>query len=154
MKKYIYTLALLLSLGAQAKSGLNRVVDVANDDKVMVAAIKKAQTTLPTFLALHDHPPEGALDFKLKVNIDGEHMWVMPFEQTNDGFSGTLANTPEKIMGLELGDTIEFTQDMISDWGYSINGEQKGSYTVCALTTKMSKSELRELKQLGFRCAH
>ncbi|MDG4896381.1 DUF2314 domain-containing protein [Mesorhizobium sp. WSM4976] len=152
-------LCLLLALAplpARAE-GDDKAMMIASDDAEMATAIEKARSSLDEFLALADAPPPGTDRFKLKVMIaDGnatEHFWVIPFKRTETGFVGILANQPEIVQNVVLGQNIEFTRDDISDWGYTRNGRQVGSFTVCVMLKKMSKEEAEYMRtQHGFDC--
>ncbi|MDX8457737.1 YegJ family protein [Mesorhizobium humile] len=120
----------LAPLHAWAQSD-DKAMMIASDDAEMAAAIEKARSGLDEFLALSDAPLPGTDKFKLKVMIvDGnatEHFWVIPFKRTDTGLVGILANEPEIVRNVVLGQNIEFTRDDISDWGYTKNGHQVGS---------------------------
>ncbi|WP_434723692.1 YegJ family protein [Mesorhizobium sp. RIZ17] len=152
-------LCLLLALApldAWAQSD-DKAMMIVSDDAEMAAAIEKARSGLDEFLALSDAPLPGTDKFKLKVMIvDGnatEHFWVIPFKRTDTGLVGILANEPEIVRNVVLGQNIEFTRDDISDWGYTKNGHQVGSFTVCVMLKKMSKEEADNLRSAyGFDC--
>lgn len=151
--------AALLSLPASAegKRDENEIVLVENDDADMAAAIRQARAKLDEFLAIAANPPAGAADFKLKVMIrdgeDTEHFWVMPFRPAGKGFKGTLANEPQVVSNVEAGEEIEFSRAQISDWGYTKDGRQVGSYTVCVLFKKMPPEQADYYrKNHGFDC--
>ncbi|MDX8456141.1 DUF2314 domain-containing protein [Mesorhizobium sp. VK9D] len=152
-------LCLLLAfipLHARAQND-DKAMMIASDDADMAAAIAKARSGLDGFLALSDAPPPGTDRFKLKVMVvDGnttEHFWVIPFRRTDTGFVGILANEPEIVRNVVLGQNIEFTRDDISDWGYTKNGHQVGSFTVCVMFKKMSKEEADYMRSAyGFDC--
>ncbi|UCI28378.1 YegJ family protein [Mesorhizobium sp. B2-8-5] len=146
----------LVPLHAWAE-GDDKAMMIASDDAEMAAAIARARSSLDEFLNLSDAPPPGTDRFKLKVMIvDGnatEHFWVIPFKRTANGFVGILANEPEIVRNVVLGQNIEFTRDDISDWGYTRNGRQVGSFTVCVMLKKMSKEEAEYMRaQYGFDC--
>lgn len=156
-------LCLLLALvplhvrAQDADQGDDKTVMVAPDDADMAAAIAKARSSLDDFLALSDAPPPGTDKFKLKVMVvDGnvtEHFWVIPFKRTATGFVGILANEPELVRNVVFGQNIEFTRDDISDWGYTRDGHQVGSFTVCVMFKQMSKEEADYMRaQYGFDC--
>lgn len=156
-------LSLMLALApmpgwAQATAqGDDKVVNVARDDPDMAAAIAQARAGLDQFLALSDAPPAGTADYKLKVEVkDGdtsEHFWIIPFHKTASGFAGTLANEPQAVHNVVAGQELEFTRDDISDWGYTKNGRQVGSFTVCVLFKTMSKEEVAYYREnYGFDC--
>ena len=51
------------------------------------------------------------------------------------------------------GQELEFTRDEISDWGYTKNGRQVGSFTVCVLFKTISKEEADYYREnYGFDC--
>jgi len=146
----------LIPLHARAQSD-DKAMMIASDDAEMAAAIAKARSSLDEFLALSDAPPPGTDKFKLKVMIaDGnatEHFWVIPFRRTSTGFVGILANEPEVVDNVVLGQNIEFTRDDISDWGYTRNGHQVGSFTVCVMFKRMSKEEADTMhEESGYDC--
>jgi uncharacterized protein YegJ (DUF2314 family) len=143
-------------LPARAQSD-DKVVSVAGDDPDMVAAIKQAREGLDAFLALSKAPPKGTEGYKLKVMVrDGskvEHFWVTPFHTTKNGFEGILANNPETVTNVTAGQNLKFTRKDISDWGYTRNDRQVGSYTVCVLFKKMTKEEADFYRNnYGFDC--
>lgn len=164
MKFVIHTaLSLVLAFapvaaGAQSSNqGGDKVVSVAGDDPDMAAAIAQARASLDEFLTLSEAPPPGTADFKLKVEItDGdatEHFWITPFHQTATGFAGILANEPQSVHNVVAGQDIEFTRDDISDWGYTRDGHQVGSFTVCVLFKQMSKEDVDYYRDnYGFDC--
>ena len=138
----------------------DQVVNVSKGNAEMNAAISQARATLDEFLALNARPPKGAEDFRLKVGFtdpanttNTEYMWVMRFQQTGGKFQGTLTDNPEYVENVENGDTVHFTRADIVDWGYTIQGKQKGSYTVCAMFKHMSAKEVKMYREHhGFEC--
>ncbi|AYN27014.1 DUF2314 domain-containing protein [Buttiauxella sp. 3AFRM03] len=155
----IFLLFLLAVVGTTAVAQQrddNEIVLVESDDPEMVAAIRTAREGLDTFLKLASAPAANTSEYRLKVMVrdgeDTEHFWVMPFQQTATGFSGTLANDPEVITNVEGGQEIQFSRDDISDWGYERGGRQVGSYTVCALFKNMSAEQVDYYRKYGFDC--
>lgn len=144
--------------GAQATDpDDDKTVIFTPGDPEMAAATAKALASLDEFLALSEAPPSGTDRFKLKVKVrEGsvtEHFWVIPFRRTDAGFAGLLANQPEKVHNVVLGQNIEFTRGDISDWGYTRDGRQVGSFTVCVMFKKMSKEEADYMRdKYGFDC--
>lgn len=135
----------------------SEVVLVERDDAGMAAAIAQARAKLDEFLAVAANPPAGTSDFKLKVAVrdgaDTEHFWVTPFRVAGKGFKGTLANEPQLVSNVEAGEEIEFSRADVSDWGYTRNGRQVGSYTVCVLFEQMPKAQAEYYrKNHGFDC--
>ncbi|AMX94421.1 DUF2314 domain-containing protein [Mesorhizobium sp. M7A.F.Ca.US.014.04.1.1] len=164
MKLAVWTaMSLMLALapglaGAQATDpGDDKTIIFTPGDPEMAAATAQALASLDDFLALSEAPPADTERFKLKVKVrDGnvtEHFWVIPFRRTETGFVGMLANQPEEVHNVVLGQNIEFTRDDISDWGYTRGGRQVGSFTVCVMFNKMSKEEADYMRdKYGFEC--
>ncbi|ESX90687.1 MULTISPECIES: DUF2314 domain-containing protein [unclassified Mesorhizobium] len=164
MKHAVRTvLSLVLALapipaGAQdSGQGGDKVVGVARDDPDMAAAIAQARASLDEFLSLSDAPPAGTTSYKLKVEVrDGdasEHFWIIPFHKTATGFAGTLANEPQAVHNVVAGQELEFNRDDISDWGYTKNGRQVGSFTVCVMFKTMAQEDVEYYRQnYGFAC--
>ncbi|WP_137934865.1 YegJ family protein [Mesorhizobium comanense] len=144
--------------GAQgADPGDDKTVIFAPGDPEMTAATAHALAGLDEFLALAEAPPSGTDRFKLKVKVrDGhvtEHFWVIPFRRTKTGFVGILANQPEEVRNVVLGQNIEFSREDISDWGYTRDGRQVGSFTVCVMFQRISKEEADHMRdKYGFDC--
>lgn len=135
----------------------DQTVMVSTDDAEMARAISTARKSLDDFLKLAGHPPQGASGFKLKVQLrDGdqsEHMWITPFRQEHDGFTGVVANDPDLIKNVSNGQRISFGRSEISDWGYVQDGKQKGSFTVCVVLKHLPKAEAQRYRQdYGFEC--
>ncbi|MGP1629656.1 MAG: YegJ family protein [Giesbergeria sp.] len=154
---------LTFSLQTQAQSQgqgakiQDKAYTISSEDAEMEEAIGKARTTLDSFLKIRANPPRGAEDFKIKVKFtDGdntEHIWVTPFQVTKAGFTGTLAGEPDYVADLENGQEVTFTRADISDWGYVLNGKQKGSYTVCVMFKHMPAADAnRYRRDHGFEC--
>jgi uncharacterized protein YegJ (DUF2314 family) len=150
-------LLLCLSVAAWADPVSDQTVRVKSENQEMNAAIDAAQATLDDFLKLSAHPPAGASGFKLKVKVTDGHgtevMWVMPFHQTDSGFVGTLADEPEVVTSIKNGQEFAFARSQIADWGYALNGKQKGSFTVCVLFKHMPAAEVQNYRDhYGFEC--
>jgi uncharacterized protein YegJ (DUF2314 family) len=133
------------------------LLTVGPDEPEMAAAIEQARASLDQFLTLSEAPPPGTAKFKLKVVIEdgnaAEHFWVIPFHRTATGFAGTLANEPQAVHNVVNGQDIEFTRDDISDWGYTRDGRQVGSFTVCVMLKKMPEEDAEYLRNnYGFDC--
>lgn len=152
-------LAVILSLLLAASAGAveDQTVRVKRDDTEMQAAIRQAQASLDAFLALKESPPKGASNFKLKVVIhDGDRqevMWVKPFKQTETGFVGILNDQPEYVTNVRSGQRLTFTRADVADWGYTLDGKQKGSFTVCVIFKHMPPADVQKYRDdYGFEC--
>lgn len=141
----------------QAPRDENEVVYVGTKDPDMVDAIRRARASLDDFLRIASNPPPNTTGYKLKVVVrdgsDVEHFWVVPFNQTQEGFTGVLANEPRSVRNVRGGQTISFSRAEISDWGYIKDGRQVGSFTVCVLFKKMPREQADYYrKNHGFDC--
>ena len=126
-------------------------------DPEMLRAIGQARASLDQFLALAENPEPGMSVFKVKVVIrDGEDIeffWVTPFQRAENGFEGVLANSPDIVRSVRLGETIRFTRDDVTDWGYVRNGRQVGSFTSCVLFKYLQPQLVDYLRRTnGFDC--
>jgi uncharacterized protein YegJ (DUF2314 family) len=157
MKSLLSAALLCLSVAAFADPVADKTVRMTTEDAEMNAAIQTAQASLDSFLILSAKPPNGTSGFKLKVKVTDRHgtevMWVTPFQQTATGFSGTLADTPERVTSVRNGQQFTFTRSQIADWGYTLRGKQRGSFTVCVLFKHMPAAEVQKYRDdYGFEC--
>ena len=115
-------------------------VNYSESDAQMLAAIADARSTLPLFLAnALDADGNSIVGAAIKVELptvagsdtESEHIWVTPFTRLPDGsLAGLLANEPVNLGALQVGDRVDFTEDMISDWHLDApSGRYWGSYT-------------------------
>jgi uncharacterized protein YegJ (DUF2314 family) len=158
MKTGMILLMLILSSHVFAEGKIDdQVRNVSEQDAAMNAAILKARNTLHEFFLVANNPPEGASGFKLKAMMSddsgAEHLWFSPFKEIDGGFAGLLVNEPSVIKSMTYGEVYAFRESQITDWGYVLNGEQIGSYTVCVLFKSMEKDIVEQYKQdHGFVC--
>lgn len=160
MKSFILAAVLLASFGvgvAEAQTnktvierdGEPGIVNYESNDSAMNAAIEVARSKLPYFWERMADPKRYERGFTLKVEfpvssrdgVTGEHIWVDEIEATADGFAGVLANEPNWMKGKRLGDAVTFTQDMISDWGFSSRGKMIGFYTLRVMLPEMPEAD-------------
>lgn len=160
MKSFILAAVLLAGFGvgvAEAQTnktvierdGEPGIVNYESDDSAMNAAIELARSKLPYFWERKADPKRYERGFTLKVEfpvssrdgVTGEHIWVDGVEATADGFTGVLANEPNWMKGKSFGDTVVFTQDMISDWGFSSRGKMIGFYTLRVMLPEMPEED-------------
>ncbi|MEJ6401465.1 DUF2314 domain-containing protein [Yoonia sp. 2307UL14-13] len=110
-----------------------------SSDPVMNVAIAQAQFSLPLFLCekVDDEgygPGDGYLKVRVPVQnaeVTHEVIWVGPFAAWDgENFAGFLANQPNAMPGLNAGDQLDFTYDMIVDWSWTgPDGLNYGHYT-------------------------
>jgi uncharacterized protein YegJ (DUF2314 family) len=163
------TLGILTALLAVAASGAtgqtlqeklkrDQTLWIPAGDPDMAAAMQKARSTLPDFLALADAPRPSTSLFAVKVGIPaGEHLveyfWIDSFTHANGRFSGKIDNEPDSAKNVKLGDTITFGEDQIVDWLYLENGRVRGNYTACVLFRREPREQAEAvIAKYGMDC--
>ena len=157
--KSLFVACALLSPVAFAQDVENQsaAAEFGTTNSEMLAAIAQARASLDTFLALVSYPEPETSGFKMKILVrdgkDLETFWVRPFWILDDGFEGAIANTPDVVRNVSLGETVTFSRDVVVDWGYVRNGRQVGSFTVCVLFKYMRPADVEYFRRYnGFDC--
>jgi uncharacterized protein YegJ (DUF2314 family) len=144
--------ACLLLLALSACSQRDKVINVADDDPEMVAAIAKARASLPKFWEIFEKRNQGESDFSLKVKITDkngtEHFWATEVERRGGKLMGTINNDPNTVASVKLGDRIEIPEADISDWLYMREGKMHGNHTLKPLFKSMPAAEVQKLKAI------
>jgi uncharacterized protein YegJ (DUF2314 family) len=126
----------------------DRVIDVAQDDQKMNAAMEMARSTVGTFTTALASPKPGQRSFTVKVAFsDGkntEHMWLSPVRFDGSKFHGTINNDPERVSHVKNGDDAQVEPSKISDWMFVEDGKLVGGYTLRVLRDGMSGAERAE----------
>lgn len=132
--------------------GKDEVIDVADDDPEMLAAIARARDTLPEFWQVLEKPEHGEFGFALKVKITDkkgtEHFWAIEIERHDGKIKGTINNDPDIVTTVKLGDRIEIKESDISDWLYVRDKKMFGNETIRPLLKKMPAQEAERYKKL------
>jgi uncharacterized protein YegJ (DUF2314 family) len=157
----IAALALMLAPAASFAQapGADPIINYGDNDAAMNKAIADARAHLGYFWQRVEAKQRNETDFGLKVAFpvkmennrpSREHIWVERFARSGAGFTAYLANEPGWMPGKKLGDRVEFTEDMITDWGFYRSGKLIGFYTVRVMLPDMPASEAAEIRaQLG-----
>ena len=129
----------------------DKVVNFADSDAKMSAAIAQARKTLPVFWKHLQAHPEMADSNSLKVALpaDGgghEHIWVSHIQAKGDQITGRLANEPNGLPGMSLGSPVTFKQDQISDWTYKKDGKLYGHYTTRIVIEHIDPAEAAQVR--------
>ena len=121
-------------------------------DPGMAAAIAAARSSLPEFWQVFDSPANGESDFSVKVEVSDsngvEHFWVTDLERRSDGVFGTIANDPEIVSVVTLGERIEIPDEDISDWLYFRGGKMYGNHTIVPFLDTMPPEEAQMYREL------
>lgn len=147
-----------LSSSFSDKAARDETVRTVNGDPVMVAAVRRARSELPKFLAMAESPPAGTSNFVVKIGIkynekDAEFFWIRPFKRDGVGFIGRLNNEPRFVKIVKLHDIVAFEEDSIVDWYYLKGDAMIGNFTACALLTKEPAQEREQyMRKVGLHC--
>ena len=125
---------------------------IPDNDYEMADAIREARRTLPDFFVVEAAPPANTIGFRLRISVsDGtrrEFVWVMPFQRLSDtAFIGTVAEQPAYLTDVTRGQELRFALSDIVDWGYTANGHDIGSRTVCVMLNRMPKERADQLRR-------
>jgi len=115
------------------------VINVEDTDEAMNAAIQKAKETFPAFEQNWKRNDIDGFSVKLGIETDEddlEHIWFTPTEIDDEQVTGTCANDPEKVAGLQFGDVRTVDRSAISDWMIMENGKCYGGYTIRVLSDR------------------
>ena len=133
---------LILVLRLFGYKGREDMVYLPEDHEDMKKALAEARSTLPQFRQALLNPRPHTREFALKVRFPAEggheHCWVGDLSVDGNGFKGKLANEPQSL-SLKIGDPVDVTEDMISDWAYFQDDVAQGHYSTRALLPHMSK---------------
>jgi uncharacterized protein YegJ (DUF2314 family) len=117
--------------------------------KRMREAVRRAQASLPVFLAALRHPSPNQKDFAVKkVFIQGEeveHIWLSDVRWKKGKIYGRIDNRPLRIGGLKLGQWVSASPSEISDWMFLDHGKLVGGYTLQACSRALPRSERKKL---------
>ena len=130
------------------------VIDFANGDPEMAAAITKARATLPAFWASYEAPKASEEGHSLKARFPvpgrrngGEHIWMAEVKKLPGGrYSGRFANQPRDLPGKRAGDLVQFAEADISDWMFMRGGKIVGGETIRPMLRHMPKADADALR--------
>jgi uncharacterized protein YegJ (DUF2314 family) len=147
----VISLGVLLSL-VTGCSKRDKVINIAEDDPDMVAAIAKARDSLPQFWDAFDKRQRGETEFSLKVKITDkrgtEHFWLTEIERRDGQVHGTIDNDPDIVRNVKRGARILIPEADISDWFYMRDHKMIGNYTLRVLFKTMPAAEVKRYKQI------
>lgn len=141
----VVAIGLFIRQQIQRPAAPANVVSVADDDPEMVAAIKKAQSTLPAFVKeLQAHSTTRRYLLVKAQFVDGsvsEHIWIADLTIDGDLFRGVLADEPKDIKHLKFKQSVNVSKSQISDWMIVENGTVKGAFTTRVLRNRMTEEQ-------------
>src|SRR5262245_51354553 len=147
-------LGVAIHLMDAAAQGGSPIIDIANGDPEMAAAIAKARATLPAFWASYEAPKAAEAGHSLKVRFSvpgrrsgGEHIWMAEVKKLpSGGYSGRFANQPRDLPGKRAGDLVQFAEADISDWMFMRGGKIVGGETIRPMLRHMPKADADALR--------
>lgn len=130
---------------APARAEEDTVISVPSGDAEMNSAISRARASLPEFWAALEAQAAGTEGFALKVAIrDGsatEHFWLNRISRDGDSLTGIIANEPQTVKTVSMGERHSFAAEAISDWMFMRNGKIVGNQTLRPLLKRMPKEQ-------------
>ena len=161
MKKALFLALWLLAASAVysddvvKREGEPDVVNIADDDASMEAAVDRAQATVDRFIEKLPELQQRGVYVSIKVPInegdDVEFIWVADLKFADGVFQGVLANQP--VYGsLNVGDPVSTPVEDVYDWFALIDNELHGGFTIYVTRDKMGEEDRKNFEQtVGFR---
>lgn len=111
------------------------VVQVADDDPRMKAAVDEARRRWPEFVSAFSTRAGEHFSIKapVTVNDNTEFIWIEVDRIENNIVHGKLANDPVALGSLRCGDAVSVELADLNDWNYTVNQELKGGFTIKVL---------------------
>ncbi len=120
-------------------------VPTPDEDPEMDAAIAKARADIDRFWKSFMSPQDGERDFAVKRKFSEgerwEYMWVTLGKRSDGMIFGTVANRPEGLRRVRLGQAVSFPESEVADWLYFRAGRMHGNYTLRPLLSRMPPAE-------------
>lgn len=141
-------LALCLFATASCDAG-DPVIDYADDDASMNAAIEKARGSLDEFMAALSEGTADAYSVKVKITEDDhvEHIWMTNVSVDGDYFAGVIANEPASLDSVQVGDRYRVSRSKISDWMYTKGDKIHGAQTLRVMLKDMPADEAESFRK-------
>ncbi len=121
------------------------MVEVANNDAAMNAALKRGQATLPQFVTALKNPRSTQSNFAVYARFsngkNNEYLWLEPVQISGTRFQGRINNTPELLTHLKLGQTVNIAAKDVGDWMFIEKGKLVGGQTSRVLRNQMNDKE-------------
>jgi uncharacterized protein YegJ (DUF2314 family) len=114
------------------------VIEIADNDPRMKAAVREAVSRWPEFVAAFEAslPPERErfiVKAEFREGRKSEYMWVSVREIDDRGVSGVLMNDPHELIEVHRGAIVSFPLTRLSDWIYPEGDSHVGGFTLDVL---------------------
>ena len=145
-------IALAPVVGAQSREKQRTFIETPDHDPEMDAAIAKAKSELAYFWTVFESPSQGERSFAVKRKFtegsNWEYMWVTPLRRKNGRLTGRVANEPDGLRNVKLGQIVTFDESEIADWLYMRAGKMHGNHTVRPLLQRMAPPEAAKMRAM------
>ena len=130
------------------RKGEPSIYSVQTNDAEMNRAMLTAIQTLDSFkealLSKNKDYKFFALKSRFITSNGSEHIWLRDIIIKDKKYVGIVANLPESIKDVKLGDTISILKNNISDWMYLDKKILRGGYTIRLLRKRMTDTERKQ----------
>lgn len=112
------------------------IIEAKDDDPRLVAATAEARRRWPEFLAAFARrQPDQTFAIKTAVKEGAllEYMWLTVDRIEAGALHSTLANEPNRLTRIQLGDRLKVRAADIVDWAFGNDGGMEGAFSVQAL---------------------
>jgi len=112
------------------------LIEVADDDPLMKAAVEKSRRSWPKFVAAYEARTGENFSVKAPVTNAGntEFIWISVTSLEGDRIYGTLGNDPGNLGNLKLGSKVSVPVAELNDWCYvDARGNLTGGFTIEAV---------------------
>lgn len=137
----------------------SKIITTQDGDAELDEAERIARSYINQFIAELNANGGDDPRYSLKIGFDivkngkpsTEVIWVDNLRSLGKGrFTGKLANEPFWMEGFELQDDVEFTENMIYDWGIEHDGQLYGHFSTRVLLLRLpieqQQSRIERLK--------
>ncbi|MEO0619925.1 MAG: DUF2314 domain-containing protein [Pseudomonadota bacterium] len=123
----------------------DKVIDFSSGNVTMNAAVAAARATLPLFWSRFMTRAASDTRFSIKVKISdkgyNEHFWTRNVERDGDTIHAVIANDPNRVTTVKLGQRIKVDPADISDWMHWRDGKMHGAYTLRVMLPRLPKAQ-------------
>jgi len=120
-------------------------------------SIDDARAHIDYFWQHQKAPAPGEKTFTLKVAFPvtsatgqkgREHIWVADVTRNGATLTGRLDNDPDMMKGVKSGDSVTFSEDMVTDWGFARYGRMIGFYSTRAMLEDAPPAEAEMIRKM------
>jgi uncharacterized protein YegJ (DUF2314 family) len=77
-----------------------------------------------------------------------EHIWVTEVKRNGATLTGRLDNDPDMLKGVKSGDSVTFSEGMVTDWGFARHGRLIGFYSTRAMLDDAPPEEAEMIRKM------